>query len=137
MRDLKLFLLVLPVFLLVDLTWLGVVMKNFYSSEFGDLMRRRDGGMAPRWGAALLVYFLIPGGLVLFVRPLVGPDASYLRAATWGAVFGLVLYGVYDLTNLATLEKWSLRVTIADMIWGTVLSAVMACWLRFLDGKLA
>ncbi|MBL9083633.1 MAG: DUF2177 family protein, partial [Planctomycetales bacterium] len=52
-------------------------------------------------------------------------------------VFGLVLYGVYDLTNLATLEKWSLRVTIADMIWGTVLSAVMACWLRFLDGKLA
>ncbi|MGC3965988.1 MAG: DUF2177 family protein [Pirellulales bacterium] len=47
MKELKLFLLILPVFLVVDLTWLGVVMKNFYSSELGELARRRDGGLAP------------------------------------------------------------------------------------------
>lgn len=136
MRELKLFLLVLPIFLLVDLTWLGVVMKNFYSAEMGDLVRRRDGGMAPRWAAALLVYLLIPGGMLLFVRPLVGPDGSWLRALGWGAVYGLVVYGVYDLTNLAVLERWTVRLTVADMAWGAVLCGLTAGWVRFLDGRL-
>ena len=56
----KLFLIVAPAFLAVDLLWLGVVMKDFYSRELGDLARRVEGALAPRWGAAALVYLMIP-----------------------------------------------------------------------------
>ena len=72
MQNWKLFAIVLPIFLLIDLLWLGVVMKGFYSQELGELARRHGVVLAPRWGAAMLVYLLIPGGIVLFVRPLLG-----------------------------------------------------------------
>ena len=141
MHTLKLFAIVLPVFLLIDLLWLGVVMKGFYSQELGELARREGAALAPRWGAAILVYLLIPGGIVLFVRPLLGANATAAQAFGWGAAFGLVLYGVYDLTNLAVLEKWTLRMTLADIVWGCVLCGTMSVfmqvadrWLTRLDG---
>src|SRR5436190_1336811 len=96
MQNCKLLAIVLPVFLLTDLLWLGVVMKGFYSHELGELARRQGEALAPRWGAALLVYLLIPAGIVLFVRPLLRANANAWQAFGWGAAFGLVLYGVYD-----------------------------------------
>ena len=136
MQGLKVFALLLPVFLVVDLLWLGVVMKDFYSQELGELARRQGTGLSPRWGAAVLVYLLIPGGLVLFVRPLLGENSTVWQAVVWGALYGLVLYGVYDLTNLAVLEKWTLRMTIADIVWGGVLCGTMSVIMWFIDGWL-
>lgn len=43
------------------------------------------------------------------------------RAFAWGALFGLIAYATYDLTNLATIKDWPLLVTIIDLVWGTVL----------------
>jgi uncharacterized membrane protein len=126
MKQLKLLAMLLPIFLMIDLLWLGVVMNEFYSRELGDLVRREGASMAPRWGAALLVYLLIPGGLVLFVRPLFKPGDPLSRSFFWGAVFGGVLYGVYDLTNLAILEKWTVSMTIADILWGCLLCGTMS-----------
>lgn len=133
----KLFALLLPIFLAIDLFWLGIVMKGFYSTELGSLARRAGDGLAPRWGAALLVYMLIPGGLILFVRPLLQNSGTIGSALGWGALYGLVVYGVYDLTNRAILENWSLRMTIADIAWGCVLCGITSAamwridlWLR-------
>jgi uncharacterized membrane protein len=126
MKSITLFLILLPVFLVIDLLWLGVIMKSFYAAELGDLARRQGAALAPRWGAAILVYLLIPAGIVLFVRPLLGESATFLLAFGWGVLFGLVLYGVYDLTNLAILEKWRLRMTIADIAWGGVLCGTIS-----------
>jgi uncharacterized membrane protein len=136
MQSWKLFAILLPVFLLIDLLWLGVVMKGFYSQELGDLARRQGAGLAPRWGAAMLVYLLIPGGIVLFVRPLLGVNSTAWEAFGWGAAFGLVLYGVYDLSNLAVLEKWTVRMTLADIGWGGVLCGTISALMRFVDGWL-
>src|SRR4051794_15618971 len=111
MASWKLFLVILPLFLLLDFVWIGLIMKAFYNEELGDLARRHAGALAPRWGAAILVYVIIPAGIVLFVRPAMGPQAELFTAFTWGAIFGLIAYGVYDLTNLAVLEKWSVRMT--------------------------
>jgi uncharacterized membrane protein len=127
----KLFAIVLPVFLLIDLLWLGVVMKGFYSQELGELARRQGAALAPRWGAAILVYLLIPGGIVLFVRPLLGVNSTTWHAFGWGAVFGLVLYGVYDLTNLAVLDNWTVRMTLADIAWGCILCGAISVIMRF------
>jgi uncharacterized membrane protein len=80
LRPVWLVLILVPLMLAIDMLWLGVVMKNFYAQEIGGLMRRNADGLAPRWGAALLVYLLIPAGLVLFVRPLLAEPASMLNA---------------------------------------------------------
>ena len=131
MSNLKLFWIVLFVVLLLDFLWLGVVMTKFYSQELGELARRQGTTLAPRWGAALLVYLLIPAGIVLFVRPSLGVQATVWEAFGRGALFGLVLYGVYDLTNLAVLDKWSVRMTATDIAWGCFLcgSSGIVVWL--------
>lgn len=121
MHGFKVFAIVLPVFLIVDLLWLGVVMKAFYSNELGELARRDGTSLAPRWWAAILVYVLIPGGLVLFVRPLLGLNASVWQAIAWGAVYGMIVYGMYDLTNLAVINRWTIRMTFSDIAWGCAL----------------
>jgi uncharacterized membrane protein len=128
--------LILPMFLVVDLLWIGVVMKGFYSQELGELARRQGDALAPRWGAALPVYLLIPVGIFIFVRPRLGQGATAVHAFGWGAAFGLVLYGVYDLSNLAVLEKWAVRMTLADIGWGCVLCGITAVVMRLLERRL-
>lgn len=129
MQNLKLFGVVTAFVIVADFVWL-YLMKSFYSREIGELLRRSGEGLAPRWGAAVLVYVLIPAGIVLFVRPHVGGTATAAAALGWGAVFGLILYGVYDLTNFAMLDKWTLSVTVADMAWGSCLSALASLLMR-------
>lgn len=131
MRELKLYLCLLPIFVVVDLAWIGWLMKDFYSEQLGDLARRSDGSLAPRWGAAIATYLIIPLGLVLFVPARVGAGelGGYLL---WGAVFGAILYGVYDLTNRAVLDRFSLAMTLADLGWGTVLCMAMSGVLWYL-----
>lgn len=136
MHNLKLFAIMLPIFLFIDLLWLGIVMKGFYSQELGELARRQGTALAPRWGAAVLVYLLIPGGLVLFVRPLLGVNATTWQAIGWGALYGLILYGVYDLTNFAVLEKWTVRMTLADIVWGCILCGTMSAIMRLVQNWL-
>ena len=62
-------------------------------------------------------------GLVVFVVTPAIEKGSWARALLFGALFGLITYATYDLTNLATLKNWSLAVTVVDLIWGTVLAA--------------
>ena len=68
---------------------------------------------------------------MLVVRPAL--DATSIFASLWmGALFGLVAYGTYDLTNAATLKGWSLTVTVVDMLWGSLLtglSSAVGVWL--------
>lgn len=133
MPTLKTIGLLIPFMLALDYLWIGVLMKGFYLRELGEITRRNGDTLTPRWGAAILVYLLIPAGLLLFVRPLIVSQPSVVNAFLRGALFGAVLYGVYDLTNLAILEKWSLRVTIVDIIWGTVLCGLSAVAMQTFD----
>jgi uncharacterized membrane protein len=134
MRELKLYACLLPIFLLVDLAWVGWLMKDFYSEQFGEMARRSQGALSPRWGAAILTYLLIPLGLVLFIPPrATGTDlGEYLF---WGALYGAILYGVYDLTNRAVLENFSLKMTLVDLGWGTFICMLMSGVLYYL-GKI-
>lgn len=131
-QSVKLFLLILPVFLLLDFVWIGLLMNGFYQRELGELARRVNGSLAPRWEAAALVYVLIPAGLVLFVRPLLSTNGTNAHAFAWGALFGLVLYGVYDLTNRSVLQNWSLLVTIVDISWGCLLCGSVTVFMRII-----
>ena len=114
----KLYAIALPVFFAIDMVWLGLVAKDFYRNQIGFLM-------APNinWTAAIIFYLLFIAGLVLFVITPAIEKGSWMHALLFGALFGLVTYATYDLTNLATLKDWPLLVTIVDLIWGAVLAA--------------
>ncbi len=117
----KLYLLTIPVFFAVDLLWLGVVAKNFYQNNLAHLL-----SPDVNWPAAFLFYFMYIVGIILFaVKP--GLDAGSLaKAALWGALFGFFTYATYDLTNLATLRDWPIKVVAVDIAWGTVLCTLVA-----------
>lgn len=107
----------------LDYLWLGLLMSDFYRTQLAPIARMADGAMAPVWPSALLVYVLLAAGIAVFVVP---RATTWSGAAAFGALFGMVIYGVYDLTNHATLASWPLAVALVDIAWGTVLCATTA-----------
>ena len=113
------------VMVLIDLVWLGVVAKPLYQRGIGHLMTEQ-----PVLWAAALFYLLYPVGLVVFA---VLPNAvngmvssGWMGSLLAGALFGLIAYATYDLTNLATLRGWPLSLSLIDMAWGSSVSAIAA-----------
>ena len=117
----KLYLIALPVFFAIDMVWLGLVAKGFYRRQIGFLMR--DGF---NWPAAIAFYLLFILGLVVFVIAPAMDRSSWLRALGYGALFGLITYATYDLTNLATVRDWPLLLTFVDLAWGATLAAAVS-----------
>jgi uncharacterized membrane protein len=114
----KLFIIALPVFIVIDMVWLVLVAKKFYQEQIGYLMKPDI-----NWFAAIIFYLLFITGLVIFVITPSVEKHSWVHALVFGALFGLITYATYDLTNLATLKDWPLVVTVVDLIWGTVLAS--------------
>jgi uncharacterized membrane protein len=113
---LKLYAVAFVTFMVIDLVWLGVVARSFYREQLGHLMRPDV-----NWPAAVLFYLVfVTGIVVLAVWPAIERQ-SLGQAAALGALFGLVTYAAYDLTNLATLQGFPVRMVVVDMIWGMVL----------------
>ncbi|MES5098889.1 DUF2177 family protein [Agrobacterium sp. BA1120] len=126
----------LVVFVAIDFVWLSVMANVLYRPALGDMLAA-DFRPVP----AVLFYLIYAAGLTFFaVRPgLV--TAKFGTSFLYGALLGFVAYATYDLTNQATLANWSTTLTIADLIWGSVLSAVSACaghWItEKLNGRIA
>lgn len=117
----KLFAIALPVFLVIDLIWLGIVARPFYQVQLGPLMREDV-----KWGAAFLFYLIFVAGIVvLAVLPAVQRE-SFLQAAALGAMLGLVSYAAFDLTGLATIQGFPQTMALVDLVWGTVLTATVS-----------
>jgi len=127
----KLFLIALPIFFVIDMVWLVLVAKKFYQQQIGFLMKPDI-----NWFAAIIFYLLFIAGLVIFVISPAVEKHSWVHAVLFGALFGLITYATYDLTNLATLKDWPLLVTVVDLIWGTVLAASISSITYFIAGKI-
>lgn len=111
----------LVVFFGLDFLWLGVVARKFYASQLGDLMRDNINYIAS--GGFYLAYV---AGIVFFaVLPAI-TEGSWSRAALNGALLGLLAYGTYDMTNIATLKDWPVAMSVVDMGWGGLLTCVSA-----------
>jgi uncharacterized membrane protein len=112
----------LAILLVLDGAWLGWIAKDFYRDRLGSLM-----APSVSWLPAAAFYLLYAAGLTFFVTiPGIERGDALLRIALTGAAFGLVAYGTYDLTNLATVRDFPASVAAADMAWGAFASA-MAC----------
>lgn len=108
--------------LIIDGAWLAVMVPRVYRPQLAHLMAEK-----PVLWAAGLFYILFTIGLTyLIIEPALkaglGTGALFFRAA----LFGLVAYATYDLTNLATMRQWPLGITVLDMLWGALLSGAVA-----------
>ena len=107
----------LVVMSVLDALWLGWLARDFYKQELGTLMTD-----SVRIVPATLYYLLYPAAIVyLAITPAPGGLAE---AVMRSAVLGLTAFGVYDLTNLATLRGYSVTLTMVDMAWGTFATAL-------------
>ncbi|MBN1547126.1 MAG: DUF2177 family protein, partial [Syntrophaceae bacterium] len=98
---LKLYVATLVTFLIIDMIWLGLIARQFYAKYLGFLLNPK-----PIWSAAILFYLLFVAGVLIFVV-LPGLHVnSVKRVLLLGAMFGLITYGTYDLTNLALVKEW-------------------------------
>jgi len=126
---LKLYIATLIAFFAIDMVWLSLVARTFYRQHLGYLMAPNT-----NWLAAIIFYLLFLVGLLVFVvAP--GLEANSLKMTlVRAALFGLITYATYDLTNLATVKDWPVILTIVDMTWGTVLSVAVS-YVSFVVGK--
>jgi uncharacterized membrane protein len=113
-----LYLIAVPIFLAIDMIWLVVIASGFYKRQLGELLAAR-----PNWVAAVIFYLLYVLGIVVFASQ---PADNGWQALGLGALFGLIAYATYDLTNLATIRDWPVTLVVVDLVWGAALSAVVA-----------
>jgi uncharacterized membrane protein len=109
------------VFFIVDMAWLGFIAKDLYKKYLGDFLSEQV-----NWTAAVVFYLLFIVGVFIFaIMPAVEKN-SLVSAITLGALFGFFTYATYDLTNLATLKNWPITIVFIDIIWGSVLTAIVS-----------
>lgn len=110
--------LTLVVFAVIDTVWLGTMGDRLYRPLIGAMLADNF-----RLAPAIAFYGLYAAGLTLFAVLPGLAAGDWRKALLWGGLFGLFAYGTYDLTNLATLKTWSLKLSLIDMAWGVCVSA--------------
>ena len=115
------YVLTFVVFFIIDMAWLGFIAKDMYKRYLGDFLSDQV-----NWTAAIVFYLLFIVGVFIFaILPSVEKD-SLTSAISLGALFGFFTYATYDLTNLATIKGWSTTLVFIDIVWGSVLTAIVS-----------
>ena len=109
----KLFLVSLFTFLILDAIWLGFIARNFYAKYLAAYLTENV-----IWLSAIIFYLIFNIGLLIFVILPSIEKNSYTTLILYSLLYGLVTYATYDLTNYATIKDWPFAVTIVDIIWG-------------------
>jgi uncharacterized membrane protein len=120
MKYVATFFAIIVVVLVLDLLWLKLVMGSIFKNEIGDVALP-----TPRLTPAAMFYLMYAVGVLIFVV-IPGASMPWYYALAMGALFGLMAYGTYDLTNMATLKPWTWKLAIMDMVWGTFVTAMSA-----------
>lgn len=115
------YVLTFIVFFIIDMAWLGFIAKDLYKKYLGNLLSEQV-----NWTAAIVFYLLFIIGIFIFaILPSV-EKGSLSSAIVLGALFGFFTYATYDLTNLATLKGWPTTIVYIDIVWGSVLTAIVS-----------
>lgn len=117
---------------ILDYLWLTNTVEPIYHKALGAIMADN-----PNMVAAVIFYLVYIVGILIFaVRPALA-SGDWKTATLFGALFGFFAYSTYDLTNMATLKVWSLKITVIDIVWGTFLTGITASAAAFAALKFA
>lgn len=119
---LKNFLIAFTVLMSLDYLWLGIVMQGYYAQLLKPISQSDENQLVHNWPALLFIYLLLAAGLAFFV--LAKPNVRLPQAGLRGALFGLIVYGVYNLSNYATLHGWPAAFFCLDLPWGMFICAM-------------
>lgn len=111
-------LLAALIFLIIDVIWLSFAVKFFYRPNIGHLLLDKP----VMWAAAMFYIIYVFGLGVVIIEPSLNFEDT-IRFLFKAFMFGLVAYGTYNLTNMATVKGWSASVVLVDMLWGGSLTA--------------
>ena len=115
------FIFVSVIFLIIDIIWLSITVKTIYRPALGLLINDKP----VMWAAALFYIIYVVSLTLIILRPALANE-SVFQAFWTGAVFGIVTYGTYNLTNMATIKDWSPTIVWIDMIWGGFLTSFVS-----------
>lgn len=127
------YVLTLPFMAAIDLLWIGVFMKSFYTEKLDFIL---SGSIRPL--PAVLFYLAFVAGLFYFAVVPGYVAGSLQKTIVAAALLGALAYATYDLTNMATIAAWPLSVTVVDIIWGAVIAAATSAvgyWLLSFFGS--
>ena len=74
--------------------------------------------------AALASYLLLALGLAIFLIPNIRKEHILSDSLYYGGLLGLVIYGVFDFTNLAIIKRYNINIALIDMAWGGILFTI-------------
>ena len=106
------------IFLIIDVIWLSFAVKSFYKPNIGHLLLDKP----VIWAAALFYIIYVLGLAIIIIEPSLNSDDT-IKLLFKAFIFGIVAYGTYNLTNMATVKGWSPSVVFVDMLWGGSLTA--------------
>ncbi len=101
--------------LVLDFCWIGLFMGGQYNRMVPLIQGSK---MVMNYYSAALAYLLMIVGLQVFVIPNINPRKLLTSSLKYGFLFGIILYGVYDLTAGAVFKKWDFKLAIMDILWG-------------------
>jgi uncharacterized membrane protein len=111
------------VFISIDFFYLNL-MKSYFFKQIKIVQ-----GSEPKMnflGAALCYLFLIVGINYFIIKPCKSVNEAFL--------LGIVIYGVYETTNYALFNKWSILTVFMDTLWGGLLFASTTYIVNLLRG---
>lgn len=122
--EVKRIALILGVCLFLDLFWL-TARGEYHTKLIAEVQKSP---LTIRFLPALAVYILIALAVWYFVFQVADTSVAKNPAKAFGvgATLGFSMYGLYDLTNYATLKGYTLEMTLVDMAWGTFLCGTAA-----------
>lgn len=114
-------------FFVIDLLWIGYLARDAYRVQ---ILQVQKSPMNVNSTLLPFVYLLIGTGIVYLVEPkLVGLEKNsreyFYYAMLWGGLLGLIIYGVFDLTNYAIFTDWNPVLALGDTLWGTFLTGLV------------
>ncbi len=121
MQYIVMYIAALVVFVAIDASWLSLMGNAMYRPVLGDILLP-----TLRVPPAIVFYAIFPIGIVAFAAIPAVRAGAVGPALLWGLLFGAIAYATYDLTNYATLRNWTLQLTLVDIVYGALASAIAA-----------
>ncbi len=121
MQYIVMYVTALVVFVAIDAAWLSTTGNALYRPVLGDILLP-----SLRIAPAIFFYAIFPVGIVAFAALPALRAGAVGTALLWGLLFGAIAYATYDLTNYATLRNWNLQLTLVDIVYGALASAIAA-----------
>jgi uncharacterized membrane protein len=123
------YIIILVLFLIIDIPMIMYINNPMYKKQFDRINKDSSIKMSSLriYSSAIFAYLLLALGIYIFiVRPEIeNPKQNYVNIMIKGMILGLIIYGIYNGTNMATIKEWGLKEFIVDTVWGTTLSGIL------------